>query len=148
MDAPGAMGRDVYLVDGFNLLHAVLLKGKDRATWWSAAEQERVVRLCETLVSGGASFGCTPPAEVRLVFDAASERSERFSGPTSLAVAFAPSADDYVVAEVRRLKALVPSPRVVVVSSDRQLQDRCRSLGAERLSPRLFATTGVGFQVG
>jgi hypothetical protein len=33
----------LYLVDGFNFLHAVLLVGKERPHWWGQGNQQRVV---------------------------------------------------------------------------------------------------------
>ncbi len=115
----------LYVVDGFNLMHAVVLRGRDRKNWWNAEKQERVVRLVETFDLG----------EACVVFDAAKPDSERFSGPSHIQVHFHPSADDFIVQLSERLQAERP---VFVISSDRALQDRARRFGARRMSPWEF----------
>lgn len=43
--------KPLYLVDGFNFLHAVLLQGRERARWWSPENRERVVAAVAALRS-------------------------------------------------------------------------------------------------
>ena len=115
----------LYVVDGFNLMHAVVLRGRDRKRWWGAENQERVVRLVESFDLG----------EACVVFDAGRPESERFAGESHIDVHFARSADDFIVQLSERLHARRP---VFVISSDRALQDRARRFGARRLSPWEF----------
>ncbi|MEN9582031.1 MAG: YacP-like domain [Pseudomonadota bacterium] len=119
------------LVDGFNVLHAVVLRRQERARWWNALNQERVVRLAESFAL--ASPGGPPAVEV--VFDAGSATSERFAGTASVEVRFSPNADDAIVARSRELQGHF---HVIVVSADRALLDRARNVGAARLSPWAF----------
>jgi uncharacterized coiled-coil protein SlyX len=126
----------LYLVDGFNLLHAVILRGRERSHWWQVEQQARVVTLAQSFRGG----------EVWVVFDA--RGGERVTGmgtggaftPGSsghpVEVRFAPSADDYIVELCAQLRG---QRQVVVVSADRALIDRARHHGAARLSPWQFA---------
>jgi predicted RNA-binding protein with PIN domain len=121
---------EIWLVDGFNVLHAGILKGRDRAGWWTAPVQlrlvERVARF-EPL-----------HAELWVVFDAASPGSERCAPEAALArvqLVFAPSADDWLVRRVRQDEA---PARLAVVSGDRQVTGRARHAGARIVSPRSF----------
>jgi predicted RNA-binding protein with PIN domain len=120
----------LYLVDGFNLLHAVVLQGRRDREWRGAEEQARVVALAD-------GFG---GAEVWVIFDerepGAGGALERCSGTAGVQVSYALSADERIVelcAEQRGQR------EVVVVSADRALVDRCRHRGAKRLSPWEFA---------
>ncbi len=121
---------EIWLVDGFNVLHAGVLKGRDRAGWWTASVQ---LRLLERVV------GFEPrEAELWVVFDAASPSSERcVPGPehARIRLVFAPSADDWLVREVRR--AETPA-RLAVVTGDRQVGGRVRHAGGRIVSPRAF----------
>lgn len=117
--------KSIYLVDGFNLLHAVVIRGRDRKRWWSADHQERVIRLVERF-----------PCEAWVVFDAAKPDSERYSGSTTVPVYFEASADDCLVEMAKRLE---PDKQVHLVSADRALQDRARRYGAIRCSPWAFS---------
>lgn len=119
-----------WLVDGFNVLHAGVLKGRDRAGWWKAETQLRLLERVAAFEPAG--------AEIWVVFDAANQRSERCQPPAALArvrLHFAASADDWLVREVRR----DPDPgRLAVVTGDRQVQGRVRHAGARVVSPRTF----------
>lgn len=129
-EPPAAAEPELWLVDGFNVLHAGVLRGRDRADWWRVPAQLRLVERV-------ARF---EPLTARLcvVFDAAHERSERCAPPPSLArveVVFAASADDWLVREARR----APEPgRLAVVTGDRQVAGRARHAGARVVSPRTF----------
>ncbi len=114
----------LYLVDGFNLLHAAVLTGRSRRGWWGADQQREVVELSERFGAG----------EVVVVFD---ERgSERAARSERVDVRFAPDADEYIVSLCASLRS---SRSVVVVSADRSLCDRALDRGAARLSPWRFA---------
>lgn len=117
----------IFLVDGYNLLHAVILSGRDRTEWWTPRRQEQVVRLVERVAGG----------EAAVVFDS-KDGSAQFSGETSVRVEFAPNADDFIVQSVVRWAARRP---VVVVTADRALADRAQHRGAATLSPWRFAAS-------
>ena len=142
----------LYLIDGFNFLHAVVLRGRDRARWW---REENRRAVCEW-VAGCPSVG----ARLCVVFDqrgsaaageaAASAAGSALAGlepaaPTggdpagSLEVRYAPDADKYILARCRELGT---KGEVVVVSADRSLVDRAKRHGARSLSPWDFARYG------
>ena len=145
------------LIDGFNLLHAVILKGRDRAGWWRSDRQLQVVALAAQLAERAergslelpALASASPPVLLELplhvVFDRRPGSSEAAcrSGPLQapvdparVLVHHAASADDWIVAECQSRRR---ATRVVVVSADRALIDRARHHGASRLSPWAFA---------
>jgi predicted RNA-binding protein with PIN domain len=115
-----------WLIDGFNVVQVGLLGGQDRSRWWSAARRAQ-------LLSQVAAFQPSD-ASLWVVFDGGLPRpeSER-EGRTR--VVFAPSADEWLVARVRRAED--PS-RLVVVTADRRLAARVRHLGARVSSPAEF----------
>lgn len=115
-----------WLVDGFNLMHAAVLRGRDRRDWWRAEARERVLDLVRRLDA--------PGAEVVVVFDGRRPpgEPERPAGPQ---VVFAASADEWLLRAVRE----APDPgRIAVVTADRQLADRARHRGARVIGPRAF----------
>jgi hypothetical protein len=116
----------VWIVDGFNVLHAGVLRGKERSGWWRAEARERLLER----VRGFAE----PGAEVWVVFDGPDDRQgpEAETGPR---VVFAPSADEWVVARIRT----EPDPaRLTVVTADRRLADRSRRRGVRIVRPLEF----------
>ena len=125
---PAMTSGPLYLVDGFNLLHAVVLSGRDRAHWWRASNRERVAELAGRLGNG----------EVWVVFDlrGACEEGDAIAEHAGVQVRYAPSADDYIVALCAELQG---RREVIVVSADRALLDRSRHRGAKRLSPWKFS---------
>jgi YacP-like NYN domain len=129
--------RPLYLVDGFNFLHAVLLKGRERAEWWGPENQLRVLEALAPLAAR------VEPLELWVVFDRRPASGEPRSGVTpdpvlhaGIEVHRAADADDYIVA---RCADLACRREVVVVSADRSLCDRARRQGASGLSPWAFA---------
>jgi predicted RNA-binding protein with PIN domain len=139
-----------WLIDGYNLLHACLLTGKDRKDWWRAENRETVLTLAGQLGD--------PGAEIWVVFDGTAESQESYAPPEELAsegrhdtdddaprtppgsaptvhVVFASSADDWIVKRVRRAEE--PS-RMAVVTSDRQVAGRAAHRGARVVRPRAF----------
>ena len=50
----------VWLIDGFNVLHAGILRGRDRSGWWTAPMQARVVERVACFESSGAE-PCVDP---------------------------------------------------------------------------------------
>lgn len=131
----------LWLVDGYNALHAGALRGLptgDRTAagdgspetprWWSGAARERLVTLARGFPD--------PDAEIWLVFDGPhpppeSERGER----PAVRIEFAPSADDWIV---KRVRTADDPQSIAVVSGDRQVGGRARHAGAVVVSPRLF----------
>lgn len=133
------MNDPILIIDGFNVLHAVVLVGRDRAGWWQPAAQRRLVERVEQL----------PPSypTIWIVFDRRPSTSdvpregipeEVTSNDPRLRIAYAPSADDWIVHEVERL---APHHTVTVVTADRPLRDRVWRVGGSLLSPQsLFPT--------
>jgi len=119
--------RRLWLVDGFNVLHAAVLEGRDRREWWREPARARVLELAGGLPDAD--------AEIVVVFDGA-EPDETPELPPRVRQVFAPSADDWLVARVKRTPRGAP---VTVVTADRQLADRARHHGAEIVSPSRFA---------
>lgn len=117
----------IWLVDGFNLLHAAVLRsGDSRKDWWKSANRERVLDLARSFDDR--------EAELVIVFDG----SELPSDPSDAGprVVFAAPADDWLLAAVKAS----PNPhRVAVVTADRRLADRLRDRGAQVVSPSAFA---------
>ena len=122
-----AEGQRLWLVDGFNVLHAAVLKGRDRKEWWREPARARVLDLAGGLPDAH--------AEIVVVFDGEAP-DEAPELPPRVQQVFAPSADDWLV---RRVKQTPRGAPVVVVTADRQLADRARHHGAEIVSPRSFA---------
>ncbi len=118
-----------WLVDGYNVLHAVLLGERGRGgSWWSEALRNGLLARAGQLAD--------PGAEVWVVFDGArpDAGSEAAAGARVRQV-FAPSADDWLVARVRQ----APRPEeLAVVTADRKLADRARQRGARVVSPGEF----------
>jgi predicted RNA-binding protein with PIN domain len=125
-DEPAPPAR-LWLVDGFNVLHAGVLAGRDRAEWWSEARRAQLLEIVERFRPE------REDAEVWVVFDGRSAAEELAREGSRVRVAFARSADDWLVKRVR-----AAGGSVCVVTSDRQLADRARRRGAEVLSPRRF----------
>jgi predicted RNA-binding protein with PIN domain len=117
----------IWLVDGFNVLHAAVLRsGDSRSGWWKGENRDRVVELARAFDDAD--------AEVVIVFDGSEEPTVPVEGGPR--VVFAASADDWLLATVRA----TPEPgRVAVVTADRRLRDRLRDRGAQVVSPSAFA---------
>lgn len=119
----------LWLVDGFNVLHVVLLHGESREAWWQSRGRERVVELARAFDA--------PDAEVVVVFDGSQPPpAEETGDATGPRVIFAAPADDWVLTAVRT----APDPaRVAVVTADRRLAARARHRGAQVVAPGIFA---------
>ena len=121
-DEPGTQ----WLVDGFNLLHAGILGGRDRSEWWTAPRRAEVLeRVAEARVAG---------AERVVVFDGARDPGEP---PPAGGVreVFAASADDWLL---RRVKHSPDPSQVAVVTADRRLAARVAHCGARVVHPSDF----------
>jgi predicted RNA-binding protein with PIN domain len=130
------MGESILIIDGFNVLHAVVLAGRDRAGWWQPAVQRRLVERVERLDLSYPS--------VWVVFDRRPSTNgapeEVTTNDPRLRVVYAPSADDWIVQEVERL---APRHSVTVVTSDRPLRERVRRAGGLPLSPRTLLSAAA-----
>jgi predicted RNA-binding protein with PIN domain len=127
----------IWLLDGFNVLHAGLLGGRDRAEWWTETRRSELLERVGHFDD--------PRAEVWVVFDgphpeAAAEDAVGLRAPAPRPV-FAPSADEWLLARVR---AAEDPGRVAVVTADRKLADRARHRGARVYSPRAFLDRCTG----
>jgi hypothetical protein len=158
--------KPLYLVDGFNFLHAVLLQGRERSRWWSPENRERVVEAVAALraapelraaaesldtehssgvdATGSPGLDAGSAPDVWVVFDQREPESDAAGvggrAPElrgGLQIHLAPDADDYIVARCAELAGL---RAVVVVSADRSLCDRAKNHGARGLSPWAFAS--------
>jgi hypothetical protein len=124
----------IWLVDGFNVLHAGVLKGRERGDWWRSGSRAQLLALA-------GSFD-DPEAELWIVFDGPRSTPETQETPR-LRVVFAPSADEWLLSRLRS----APDPsRVGVVTGDRRLAIRSRRRGARVIAPGEFIDRcrGVG----
>jgi predicted RNA-binding protein with PIN domain len=114
----------VWLVDGFNVLCAGVLRGRERSEFWNEASRQRLLERVARFDDAD--------ARVIVVFDGAQppDAAPRERPET----VFASSADDWIVARLREAKG----ERVAVVTADRQLAGRARHRGAEVVSPLRF----------
>jgi len=117
----------IWLVDGFNLLHTGILRGRDRAEWWTAPRREQLIERVTRFDELG--------AEIWVVFDGPDAREGEAEDESRVRRIFAPSADDWLVA---RVKASTDPARLAVVTADRKVADRARHGGAQIVSPRDF----------
>lgn len=116
----------VWLIDGFNVLHAGLLGGRDRSKWWTESKRRELLDRVERFED--------IEAELWIVFDGRRPAPESGEAVRPRCV-FAPSADTWLVERVRQ--AADPAG-LAVVTADRQVGGRVRSRGAQVVSPRDF----------
>ncbi|MEE8582096.1 MAG: NYN domain-containing protein [Myxococcota bacterium] len=118
-----------WLIDGFNLLHAAVLRGRERQEWWTEPRRRELLRRIR-------GFG-DPSAEIWVVFDGARDPgvTPGSEGDPRIQTVFAPSADDWLV---KRVRGSDDPGRLAVVTADRQVQGRARHGGALVVAPRLF----------
>jgi predicted RNA-binding protein with PIN domain len=124
-DEPG-----IWLLDGFNVLHAGLLGGRDRSEWWARARRDELLEIADRFDDRD--------AQIWVVFDGPrANDGVRSAGRRMhhLVPVFAPSADDWLLARVREED---DPTRVVVVTADRKVAGRARQRGARVVSPRDF----------
>jgi predicted RNA-binding protein with PIN domain len=120
------------IIDGFNVLHAGVLTGRDRAKWWQPTMQRRLVERVES---------CTDITYTNLwiIFDRRADTQAEYEDVTSydprIRVFYAPSADEWIVAQVDELAG---QRAVTVVTADRLLRERVRRAGGLLSSPMHF----------
>ncbi len=117
-----------WLVDGFNVLHAVVLGGRDRSEWWKESRRAEVLALAAGLSGRG--------AEVWVVFDGPPERCGESVAAGGVHEVFAPSADAWILERVRADEA---PARLAGVTADRALVSRLERCGARVVPPAAFA---------
>jgi YacP-like NYN domain len=124
----------VWLVDGFNALCVALLAGRERSAWWTREGREEVLARVRAFDD--------PSAEIWVVFDGDRPAPEAEPGAApGPHVAFAPSADEWLLRRVRERPG-----EVAVVTADRRLASRARARGARVVSPRAFLARCSGGQ--
>jgi len=120
------------IIDGFNVLHSGVLIGRNRAGWWQEPAQRRLVERVE-------QFPNPSDLEIWIVFDRRPDKDGQAVNVSSkdghIRVHYAPSADDWIVEQVRML---IGQRTITVVTADRPLRDRVRHVGGTLLSPRQF----------
>ena len=131
-----ASDRRTIFVDGFNVLHTVLLAGERDSIWWGRDAREKLLaRIC---VWPG------PRDEIWVAFDGSQPAWSVLAMPAGRAVGdrgpmvhsvFVESADDWIV---RRARRATPAARALVVSADRKVAGRARSAGSEVWTPWAF----------
>ena len=125
-DASSDLPPLLWLIDGYNVVCANLLGGRDRNNWWRS---EYRVELLDRL-----EHFDDPSAELWVVFDGARpEETTADAAPRRVQTVYAPSADDWLLEQV---KANVETRRVAIVTGDRKVADRARHRGAEIFEPR------------
>lgn len=112
-----------WLIDGYNVLHVGVLQGQARAAWWGSVGRSRLLERLEHFDE--------PGTELWVVFDGPRPTPQAASGDGPRVV-FAPSADDWLLAQVR---AAEDPAGLVVVTADRRLADRLRHRGARVVPP-------------
>jgi len=123
----------LWLVDGFNVLHAGVLHGRDRAQWWTEPRREQLVALAERFDDAD--------AEIWVVFDGSGPEAPSEAPASRVRRIFAPSADDWLLATVRASEA---PACLAIVTADRAVADRARHRGAQVVSPRSFLSRCQG----
>ena len=118
-----------WLVDGFNVLHTGILKGRDRGGWWREPSRQQ-------LLERAASFEGfeSEEAEVWIVFDGPHTPGGSDQG-ARIHVVFAESADEWLLREVREAE---DPAHLAVVTADRRLAERARQRGARVVAPTAF----------
>ena len=114
----------IWLVDGYNVLCAGLLGGRERDGWWRQARREELLELLEHFEAAD--------AELWVVFDGSSDPDAAAAPHPRVRPVFAPSADEWLVEEVKRRASQEP---VCVVTADRRLAGRARHRGARVVPP-------------
>jgi predicted RNA-binding protein with PIN domain len=120
----------VWLVDGYNVLHAGLLHRQDRGRFWSRPHRERLRARVECF-QGSAD-------EVWIVFDGTDPGDEpagRTASGARVRTVYAPSADDWLV---KRVRGAERPDELAVVTADRQVAGRAQHRGARVVPPRRF----------
>lgn len=120
------MERTLWLVDGYNVLCSGVLGGRERSRWWAEERRQELLTQLEGFDD--------PDAEIWVVFDGENAPAAEPAPAGRVRTVFAPSADDWLVDEVKRQVAEARS--VAVVTADRKVAGRSRHRGAQVVAPR------------
>jgi predicted RNA-binding protein with PIN domain len=120
-------GVRLWLVDGFNVLHVGLLRGRDRSEWWKRERREELLERAERFRTSHRE------ADVLVVFDGAHPPETPHEGDVS--VVFTPSADEWLVSVVREAEH---AESIGGVTAARRRADRVRRRGAAVVPPGSF----------
>lgn len=121
----------LWLVDGFNVLHLGLLRGRSRENWWSEPLRNELLAVVARFHDEEAPRGADAP--IWVVWDGPRPDPAAAAGPVPQI--FTPSADRWLLDQVRA----APAPwRIRVVTADRRLADRARDRGATVVAPHAF----------
>ncbi|MBW2360939.1 MAG: NYN domain-containing protein [Deltaproteobacteria bacterium] len=124
----------LWLIDGYNVVCANLLGGRDRSGWWRAEHRVELVERLERFDD--------PAAELWIVFDGgAPEPAWADRPPSRVHTVFAASADAWLIEQVKANAATRP---VAVVTGDRKVADRARHCGAAVVAPRALLEKCTG----
>ncbi len=113
-----------WLVDGYNVLHACILHGRERTEWWRPAAQAQVLFWVDDFAGDNS---------VVVVFDSKSGAERVDASRARAEVRFASHADDELVRMAELAGGLG-----CVVSADRALGDRCAAVGCAWMRPWTF----------
>lgn len=124
----------IWLIDGFNVLHAGFFENQERTQWWTAAHRDRLVERIQQFPQAAEG--------IWIVFDGPRAPAEDGSNELCRTIAdcpvhrvFSSSADDWLL---RRVRADESPQRLAVVTGDRPLGNRARHRNAHVVSPRTF----------
>jgi predicted RNA-binding protein with PIN domain len=119
----------IWLVDGYNVLHAGVLGGRDRSQWWTESRRRELLERVS-----GFDTDADADAEIWIVFDGPDD-PEAAAEPSGIHCVFAVSADDWLVDRVKRAE---DPGEIAIVTADRKVAGRARGRGAQIVSPRDF----------
>ncbi len=128
--APEERSPETWLVDGFNAIQVGLLRGRDRDDWWSGARRAELLDEARAFCAGE-----DPRTRVFVVFDGPHPAPEAPEDETGVRTVFAPSADAWLLTQVR---SAVDPGAIRLVTADRRLAERARRRGARIVAPGEF----------
>ena len=126
-----------WLVDGFNVLHVGILRGRTRGRWWREDGRAQLLERVQAFDEPGSELWIAFDGPRPVAGDGESEKAADggFERVGLARVVFAPSADDWLLREVRRAE---PGEALTLVTADRKVADRGRHHGARIVAPKAF----------
>lgn len=118
-----AAARELWLVDGYNVVQVALLGGASRDHWWGPDARGRLLDRLRNFDD--------PSAALWVAFDGP-RPADAYVPDTAIRSVFRPSADDWLLAQ---LEAADDPSRVRLVTADRRLAARARHRGARVVTP-------------
>lgn len=126
-DPPAAQSQARWLVDGFNVLHTAILRGRNRGGWWQEDGRRQLLERVGSFEEAG--------ARLCVVFDGPRPTDASAGEACGPELIFAPSADDWLLREIRSSD---DPGAITLVTADRPLADKARHHGARVVSPGAF----------